>query len=109
MWRAAGVATNQSKPFKILGLANGCGFKNMSLAQTDRSVCITCLDTADVLEVARDLARRLKVSDRVNFVPGDLIRDDFGQNIFQATLLVQITNYLQPEQIIDLFLRVSDH
>lgn len=96
----------ETKPYKILDLASGCWIKSMSLAQADENVYVTCLDSADVLEVARNLAIRMNVADRINFVTCDLLRDDLGQNCFQAALLRQITDYLQPEQNIDLFRRV---
>lgn len=107
MWRAAGVIPIQTKPYKILDLASGCGIKSMSLVQPDENVCVTCMDSADVLEVAKDLAGRMNIADRMKFMAGDLLRDDLGQDCFQAVLLGQITDYLQPEQNIDLFRRIQ--
>jgi len=77
------------------------------LAQADPAVRVTCVDRAEVLEVARDLADRLHVTSQVTFRPGDLLKDDFGENWFNAILLGQISYYLTPAQNAGLFRRIQ--
>lgn len=105
MWRAAGVSTKDS--LRILDLACGCAIKSFALAQAAPNVHITCLDSAEVLEVARDLAERMGILARVAFAPGDLFTADFGTGSFDAVLVGQITHYLTSTQNQDLFRRIS--
>jgi SAM-dependent methyltransferase len=106
MWRAAGIESAGEDPLALLDLACGCGVKSMVLAQSRAGVQVTCVDRADVLEVARDLAARLGVSSRVLFEAADIHKADLLENAYDATLLGQITDYLTPTQNIRLFARV---
>ncbi len=56
MWHAAGVTPEQHDRFQVLDIACGCAIKSLAFAQASPNVRVTCLDTADVLVVARDLA-----------------------------------------------------
>jgi len=98
MWRLAGFEPGRTAPLRIVDLACGCAIKSLTLAQADPMVQIRCIDSPDVLEVARDLAKRLGVLSQVVFLPGDLHSVDLGKGQYQAALLGQITFYLTPEQ-----------
>jgi len=76
------------------------------LAQASPNVRVTCLDTADVLVVARDLAERMGVESQVVFKPANLLEYDFGENQFDAALSGQITHYLTKAQNGSLFHRI---
>jgi len=69
-------------------------------------VQVTCLDTADVLVVARDLAERMGVESQVVFKPANLLDANFGENQFDGTLSGQITHYLTEAQNASLFRRI---
>ena len=104
MWKAAGVTTDH--PLHILDLASGCAIKSFALAQASPNVRVTCLDSADVLDVARDLAARMDISSRVTLLPADLFTADLGASSFDLALVGQITHYLTPAQNRDLFRRI---
>jgi SAM-dependent methyltransferase len=106
MWQAAGLRPDQTGELRILDLACGCGIKSLSLAQASPSVRVTCLDAPEVLKVAEDLAGRFQVSDRVTFLPADLLSVKLGVDQYDAALLGQITHYLTAEQNRDLFLSI---
>jgi SAM-dependent methyltransferase len=106
MWRAAGVEPGRRPGLRLLDLACGCAVKSLVLARADPAVRVTCVDRAEVLVVARDLADRLHVTSQVTFQPGDLLADDFGENWFSAVLLGQISYYLAPAQNASLFQRI---
>jgi ubiquinone/menaquinone biosynthesis C-methylase UbiE len=106
MWRAAGIQPESRETFRILDVACGCAIKSLALAQAAPSVRVTCLDSADVLDVARNLAERLGLAERVTFHPADLLIADFGASQFEAALVGQITHYLPPEQNRALFRRL---
>jgi SAM-dependent methyltransferase len=76
------------------------------LAQIKPAVRITCLDTPEVLVVARDLAQRLQIISQVTYQPGDLLSADLGENYYDAALLGQITHYITETQNLDLFRRI---
>lgn len=104
MWRAAGIPTD--KPLHLLDLACGCAIKSFALAQASPRVRVTCLDSADVLDVARDLAARMGLTSRVTFLPADILTADLGASLFDLALVGQITHYLTPDQNRALFRRI---
>lgn len=106
MWRAVGIEPDGDEQLAILDLACGCGVKSMVLAQSRADVQVTCMDRANVLEVARDLAARLGVSSKVSFEATDIHEVDLPENAYDAVLLGQITDYLTSVQNIKLFTRV---
>lgn len=106
MWHAAGVWPEGRKAIQILDIACGCAIKSFALAQSSLDVQVTCLDSSDVLDVARDLAGRMAVSAQVTFFPADLFTADLGANQFDAALIGQITHYLTADQNKGLFRRV---
>jgi SAM-dependent methyltransferase len=106
MWQAAGVKTEHQVSLRIFDIACGCAIKSLSLAQASPKVRVTCLDTADVLLVARDLAERMGVESQTVFIPANLLDADFGENQFDAVLTGQITHYLTEAQNASLFHRI---
>jgi hypothetical protein len=98
MWRAAGLAPGSRPGLRVVDLACGCSIKSLVLVESDSSVQLTCIDSRDVLEVARDLARRMGLLDQVTFVEGGL---DFElpPQAFDAALLGQVTYYLDPDRM----------
>jgi len=106
MWQAAGIKTERGESLRILDIACGCAVKSLALAQASPNVRVTCLDTADVLVVARDLAERMGVESQVVFKPANLLDADFGENQFDAALTGQITHYLTEAQNTSLFHRI---
>jgi len=108
MWRLAGIVPGQASRLRLADLACGCALKSLALAQAAPMVQVDCFDSPDVLEAARDLARRLGVLAQATFVPGDVLAMDLGEGQYDAALLAQITHYLAPEQDIALFERVRD-
>jgi SAM-dependent methyltransferase len=96
MWRAAGLAPGSRPGLRVLDLACGCAIKSFVLVEDDPSVRLTCVDTREVLAVARDLAARMGLGDRPTFQEGTLDLDLPRRN-FDAALLGQVTYYLAPE------------
>ncbi len=106
MWQSAGVKIGRQERLQILDIACGCAIKSLALAQASPNVQVTCLDTADVLVVARDLAERMGVESQVVLKPANLLDADFGENQFDAALSGQITHYLTKAQNASLFHRI---
>lgn len=108
MWRLAGIEPGRTTPLRIVDLACGCALKSLALAHADPMVQVACVDSPEVLSVARDLAGRLGVLSQVSFAPGDILTLDLGHEQYDAALLGQITHYLTPEQNMALFKRVHE-
>lgn len=106
MWQAAGIRPGVQAEVRILDLACGCGIKSFCLAQMDPSVHVTCVDRAEVLAVAQDLAKRMGLAGRVRLVPADLRSVPLEEARYEACLAGQITHYLTEEQNRALFKRV---
>jgi len=98
MWRAAGLAPGSRPGLRVVDLACGCSIKSLVLTEADPSVKLTCVDSREVLEVARDLARRMGLLERVTFVEGGLDLE-MAPQAFDAALLGQVTYYLDPDQM----------
>lgn len=64
---------------KVLDLAAGSGVWGIALAQSSPQVTVTAVDWADVLPATRATVARFGLTDRYNFVGGDLLEADFGQ------------------------------
>ncbi len=108
MWRAAGIAPTPQEEVTILDLACGCGVKSFSLAEAYPSVRVVCVDRPDVLVVAKDLAGRMGIAERVTLVSGDLLSVELGNGAFDACLAGQITHYLTEEQNAGVFCRIRE-
>lgn len=106
MWQAAGIRPEPATPRRLLDIACGCAIKGFALARQDPALQVTCVDTARVLPVARDLAARMGLLGQVEFVAADLLTADFGVASYDVALLGQITDYLAPAQNRDLLRRV---
>ena len=108
MWKAVGIEPGKHPRLRVLDLACGCGIKSFVLAQADPTVHVTCQDSAQVLEVARALADRLRILSQVAFLPGDLLSMDLGKAAYDAALLGQITYSLTPAMNTNVVRRVYE-
>jgi len=108
MWGLADLEPGRTLRLRIVDLACGCAIKSLTLAHANPMVQINCVDSPEVLKVARDLARRLGILSQVMFVPGDILTIDLDEGQYDAALLGQITHYFTPEQNIALFKRVHE-
>jgi ubiquinone/menaquinone biosynthesis C-methylase UbiE len=106
MWARAGIVPDASTHMQILDVACGCAIKSLVLAKKTTGIRITCLDSALVLESARDLAERWGVTGQVHFLPADMLTIDLGEGKYDACLVGQITHYLTERQDRDLFARI---
>jgi SAM-dependent methyltransferase len=106
MWRLAGIEPGRTSRLHIVDLACGCALKSLALAHADPLVQVTCVDSSEVLNVARDLAGRLGIISQVEYVPADILTFGLGVGQYGAALLGQVTHYFTPEQNIALFKRV---
>ena len=106
MWGAAGIHPGPELDLRLLDIACGCAIKSLSLAQLSPRIRLTCLDTEQVLEVARDLAERMHAASQVTYLPGNLHETNLGKDCYEAALLGQISHYLTVSEVQALFRRI---
>jgi ubiquinone/menaquinone biosynthesis C-methylase UbiE len=75
-----------TKPVRVLDIAAGSGVWGIGLAKRSPQVRVTAVDWAAVLNTTRKVVERHGVSDRFEFLPGDLSTVDFGSGYNVATL-----------------------
>lgn len=98
MWRAVGIDPDTKQTIRVLDLASGCSMKSFVLAQRNPDASITCVDWPGVLQVAKRLAEKWDILKQVSCNAGDATTMDYGDSLFDAVLLGQITYYWGPNQ-----------
>lgn len=106
MWEMVGIVPDKSISLDVLDIASGCAIKSFILAQKSKDISITCIDSANVLEVATNLAERMNILGQVKFLPGNLLEMNLGNAKYDLCLLGQITHYLTETQNQNLFKKV---
>lgn len=71
---------------RVLDLAAGSGVWGIALAQSSEHISVTAVDWAEVLPITRKTTTRFGLTDRYQFVAGDLLAADFGSGHNVATL-----------------------
>jgi ubiquinone/menaquinone biosynthesis C-methylase UbiE len=73
-------------PVKVLDIAAGSGVWGVALAQQSPQVSVTAVDWARVLPVTRRVVARFGLAERFDFVEGDLLEVNYGDDFQVATL-----------------------
>ncbi len=79
-----------SGSYKILDIAAGHGMYGITLATASPKAQVTALDWPNVLEVAKENAKKAGVSDRYQVIPGSAFAADYGEDYD----VVMLTNFL---------------
>jgi ubiquinone/menaquinone biosynthesis C-methylase UbiE len=106
MWHELGVAVDSHPGFRVLDVACGSGIRTFCLAHEDPEARIVALDSAPVLEIAKKLASRMGISDRIELRPGDVTSVDLGSGEFDMALLSSLLYFFTPEDARELLSRV---
>jgi ubiquinone/menaquinone biosynthesis C-methylase UbiE len=73
-------------PVSVLDIAAGSGVWGIALAEQSPLVRIAAVDWPEVLKVTKKVAKRHGVANRLNGIPGDILKADFGSGHQIATL-----------------------
>jgi 2-polyprenyl-3-methyl-5-hydroxy-6-metoxy-1,4-benzoquinol methylase len=84
------IGAKNGEPIKVLDIAAGHGVFGITIAQQNQKASIVAVDWANVLEVAKDNAKKAGVNVRYGTVAGSAFDVDFGKD-FDVVL---ITNFL---------------
>lgn len=82
---------------KILDIAASHGLFGITVAQRLPKAHIYALDWANVLEVARDNAAKLGLTDRYHLLPGSAFDVDYGTG-FDAVLITNLLHHFDPTE-----------
>lgn len=96
-WRELGVTAERCPGVRILDVACGSGVRSFGLARDDPDARIVALDSAAVLEVAKKIAARMGISERIAFRAGDVTTTDLGSGKFDVVLLSYLLYFFTPE------------
>lgn len=105
-WRELGMTPGRFRGVRILDVACGSGIRSFGLAREDPEVRIVALDSAPVLEIAKQIAARMGVSERIVFQAGDVTSSDLGSGEFDMVLLSYLLYFFTPEDARGLLSRV---
>lgn len=78
MARLLGFDGEHRRGTRILDLACGSGYLGYRLVQLDREARVVSNDWENVLKVSRDVAAKMGVAGRVEYLPGDTLSVDLG-------------------------------
>ena len=81
----------------LLDVGGGTGIYSFALLQANPQLQATIFDRPEVLRIAEDMAAEYGVSDRVNFVPGDMFTDPLPEN----TDVILLSNVLHDWDVPD--------
>ena len=77
---------------RVLDVACGSGVWGIAIAQTDRRARITAHDFSTILPITREYVEREHLSDRFEYLEGNLKTVEFGQNTFDLAILGNIVH-----------------
>jgi ubiquinone/menaquinone biosynthesis C-methylase UbiE len=71
---------------RVLDLAAGSGIWGIALAEKSPRVYVTAIDWAGMIPTTKRITQKFGVSDRFNYIEGDILEADFGGGYDIATL-----------------------
>jgi ubiquinone/menaquinone biosynthesis C-methylase UbiE len=80
------------QPWRVLDIAASHGIYGITLAQHNRHAEITAVDWPNVLEVAKENARKAGVDSRYRLLPGSALEIDFGSG-FDVVLITSFLHH----------------
>jgi SAM-dependent methyltransferase len=101
------VPTQEGRKLKVLDIAAGHGMYGITFAQRNPGAEIIAVDWPNVLEVAKENARRLGVSERYSTIAGSAFDVEFG-NGYDVVLVTNFLHHFDPETCINLLKKVHD-
>jgi predicted nicotinamide N-methyase len=99
------VETEQGRKVKVLDIAAGHGMFGITFAQQNASAEVVAVDWPNVLEVAKENAQKMGVSERYSTIAGSAFEVDFGQG-YDVVLLTNFLHHFDRETCTQLLRKV---
>ncbi len=103
MWDKVGIATDGTKPFRVLDIGCGSGVLSFTFAKRNPNARVTALDRPMVLSYARQIAEAMGVTSQVTFVASDPLNLELRPDSYDLVAMGNLTGYSSTEQNIGLF------
>jgi len=101
----AGSVFPRVPPKKVLDIASGSGYYGFAVLQKFRDARLVSVDWPSVLKLTEPIAEQLGLKDRVEFLPGDIFKDDLGSG-YDLVLAVNIFHHFSMKKNIELARRL---
>lgn len=92
---AAAIGADTNQPWKVLDIAAGHGMFGIAVARHNPQAHIVGLDWAQVLEVAKENARKANVHERYKTLPGSAFDVDMGHD-YDLVLVPNFIHHFDP-------------
>jgi len=99
------IEMEAGRKIKVLDIAAGHGMYGITIAQHNPSAEIIALDWPNVLEVAKENARKAGVDDRYSTIAGSAFEVDFGRH-YDLVLLTNFLHHFDEETCLKLLKKV---
>lgn len=101
------VPAEEGRKLKVLDIAAGHGMYGITFAQQNPGAEIVAVDWPNVLEVAKENARKLGVIERYSTIPGSAFDVEFGDG-YDVVLVTNFLHHFDAETCIKLLKKVHD-
>ena len=99
------IEMDDGRKLKVLDIAAGHGMFGITVAQVNPEAEIIAVDWPNVLEVAKENARKAGVSDRYGTIAGSAFEVDFGRH-YDLVLLTNFLHHFDAETCVKLLKKV---
>jgi cyclopropane fatty-acyl-phospholipid synthase-like methyltransferase len=99
------IEIDDGRKLKVLDIAAGHGMFGITVAQANPEAEIIAVDWPNVLEVAKENARKAGVSDRYGTIAGSAFEVDFGHH-YDLVLLTNFLHHFDAETCVKLLKKV---
>ncbi len=99
------LGTEAGRKIKVLDIAAGHGMYGISVARANPDALIVAVDWANVLEVAKENARKAGIESRYSTIPGSAFDVDFG-GPYDVVLLTNFLHHFDVETCVKLLQKV---
>jgi SAM-dependent methyltransferase len=98
-WSELGVGPPSMPGLRVLDVGCGAAVASLTLALSDPTASVTCLDRAAVIEVARRTAEAMGVTELASFIAGDITILPSLEGAFDLAYFGDVFHFLDPETI----------
>jgi SAM-dependent methyltransferase len=103
---APGKMPVPKNPATMLDIGGSHGLYSVEMCKKHQSLSSTILDLPAAIEKARPILQQYNMGDRVQYLPGDALKDNLGENKYDIILISSLMHHFTSEQNRDLAKRI---
>ncbi|HEX8938831.1 MAG TPA: methyltransferase [Candidatus Limnocylindrales bacterium] len=108
-WAALGITAASMPGPRIVDVGCGAALATLALALEDPTASVTCLDRAEVVEVAKEAAAAMGVAHQARFVAGSVTDPASLEGLFDLAYFGDVLHFLDPATIEDVLRATRGH